>query len=294
MDAARSILNIRSQTVSSEYVDAKAWVAKSLPLAALGVSAIAWVVLFVSAGSQLYGMPMSPGRTAGSMMEFLGTWEAMITAMMLPSSLPLLTLFQTATSNIRFSMIRRTALCIGYSLTWMGVGCATIIASDTLYRLDSLSIWLGDHANVLAGGTLALAGCYQFSTLKRRCLVLCSHPARFFMRYYRRGTGNAFTLGLRYGLVCLGCCWALMAVMIILGGGSLYMMTILTVIMFAERTMGWNNRFASTVGLACIALGVLIAASPDAMPAFAQNAANWASMGSMQLAHHGWSVWCHV
>ncbi|HTA98252.1 MAG TPA: DUF2182 domain-containing protein [Solirubrobacteraceae bacterium] len=228
------------------------------------------------------------------MLEFLSAWEVMVIAMMLPASLGFLALFQTATSGSRFSMTRRTALCLGYSLVWMGVGCVAMIVGDTLYRSDGLSIWLGSHANFLAGGVFALAGCYQFSTLKRRCLVICSHPANFFMRYYRRGMGNALVLGLRYGLVCLGCCWALMVVMVILGGSNLYVMTVLTGIMFAERAMGWNNRVASAVGLACIALGVLVAASPNTMPAFAQNAAGWVNIGSMQLTHHGWTFWCHA
>lgn len=294
MDAARSIPNTRSQTVSSEYVGAEARVVKVLPLTALGSSAIAWMALFVAAGSHLYGESMSPGETIGSTLEFLGVWEVMVIAMMLPSSLGFLALFQTATAASRSSGVRSVALCIGYSLVWMGVGCVTMIVSDTLYRFDSLGIWLGSHANVLAGVVLALTGCYQFSTLKRRCLIVCSHPANFFMHHYRRGTGNAFMLGLRYGLVCLGCCWALMTVVVILGGDNLYPMIAITVIMFAERAMGWSNRFASSVGLACVALGVLVVASPDAMPAFAQNAASWTSMGSMQMANHGWSFWCHA
>jgi predicted metal-binding membrane protein len=186
------------------------------------------------------------------------------------------------------------AVCFGYLLVWAAVGGVAMLISDTLYRIGSIDIWLNGHANVLAGSVLALAGCYQFSTLKQRCLTVCSYPGSFFMRYYSRGVGNAFTLGLRYGLVCLGCCWALMTVMVVLGGGSLYLMMVLTMIMFAERAMGWTDRFASVVGLACVALGVLVAASPDAIPAFAQNAASWANMGSMQLAHHGWPFWCHA
>jgi predicted metal-binding membrane protein len=280
--------------MSSEYVSTRTWVVKGLPLAALGSSAIAWMALFLAAGSRLYNSSMTPGATVGSMMEFLGTWEVMVIAMMLPSSLGFLALFHTATSASRSSIVRSVALGVGYSLIWAGVGWVAMIMSDTLYRLDNISIWLNSHTNVLVGSVLALAGCYQFSTLKRRCLTICSHPASFFMRHYRRGIGNALTLGLRYGLVCLGCCWALMTIMVVLGGGSIYMMLILTVIMFAERAMGWSNRFASAVGLVCVALGVLVAASPDAIPAFAQNAASWANMGSMQLAHHTWASWCQA
>lgn len=280
--------------MSSEYAGARAQVTEGLPLAALAASAIAWMALFAATGPHLYTMSMNPGETVGSRLEFLGAWEVMIVAMMLPSSLGFLALFHTATSGSRWSTVRNMALCVGYSLVWAGVGCLAIIASDTLYRSSSLGPWLGAHASILAGCVLALAGCYQFSAIKHRCLAICSHPASFFMRCYRRGTGNALMLGLRYGLVCLGCCWALMTVMVILGGGSLYMMTVLAAIMFAERTMGWSNRFASTIGLTCVALGALVAMSPEAMPAFTQNAASWVSMESIQVGHGGLAFWCHV
>ena len=191
-------------------------------------------------------------------------------------------------------MTRSITLCLGYSAVWLGVGCIAVALSSMLYWFDGLGIWLDHNANVFAGCVLALAGIYQFSTLKRRCIIVCNHPANFFMHHYRRGVGNALILGVRYGLVCLGCCWALMTVMIILGGDSLYMMIVLTVIMYAERAMGWSNRFASTVGLTCVALGAAVATSPDTMPVFAQNAASWASTGSMQLTHHGWLFWCHA
>jgi predicted metal-binding membrane protein len=267
---------------------------KSLPLAALGASAIVWTGLFAATGSPLFRSSMIPEDTVASKLEFLGAWETMVIAMMLPSSLGFLMVFQTATCGSRFPIVRRTAVCLGYALIWAGVGCIVLLVSDTLYRSESIDVWLGSHASVFAGSVLALAGCYQFSTLKRRCLIVCSHPGIFLMRYYRRGVGNALALGIRYGLVCLGCCWALMTLMVVLGGSSLCLMLVLTVIMFAERAMGWNERFARGVGLACVALGVLVATSPQTMPAFAQNAASWISMGSMQLAHHGWPFWCHA
>ncbi len=133
---------------------------------------------------------------------------------------------------------------------------------------------------------VALAGCFQFTTLKRGCLTVCSHPGGFFLRYYRRGVGNALALGVRYGLVCLGCCWALMILLVIVGGGSLYLMVALTAIMFAERALGWGDRFVAIVGLTCIVLGVLIAVSPTVVPAFAQNAERWAAMESQQTSNH--------
>jgi predicted metal-binding membrane protein len=271
----------------------------NLPLAALAASAAAWVALFATvtggAGSKFYGSSMTLGSSVGSTLEFLGAWEIMLIAMMLPSSLGFLALFRMATSGSRFPSLRRAAVCIGYSLVWAAVGLVAMRASGALYHLDDFGAWLEGHPNVLAGSVFVLAGCFQFTTLKRRCLTICGHPGIFFMRHYRRGLGNALLLGARYGLVCLGCCWALMAVMVVAGGDNLYLMMVLSAIMFAERALGWDERFAVAVGMGCVALGVLLTLSPDAVPAFAQNARAWIDMEAMQLPHHGgWLFWCHA
>jgi predicted metal-binding membrane protein len=129
--------------------------------------------------------------------------------------------------------------------------------------------------------------------MKRRCLAVCNRPEGFLMRHYRRGLRGAFDLGTRYGLACVGCCWALMALMVVLAAGSLFAMLALTAIMFAERALGWNERFVRAVGLACVGLGALVMASPAAMPALSHNAAAWVSSGST-LHAHGSLFWCHV
>ncbi len=237
---------------------------------------------------------MMSGSTMSSTIEFLGGWEIMVIAMMLPSSLGFFALFRSITRGGQSVLARQVAVCVGYALAWAGVGCVAMIISDTIYRLESVDHWLESHTSFFAGLILVLAGGFQFTVPKRRCLTICGHPASFLMRHYRRGVGNALGLGVRYGLVCLGCCWALMVVMVVLGGGSLCMMMVLTVIMFGERTMKWNNRFAGALGLACIGLGVLLAASPGAMPALTQNALSWANMGSMQTRSASWLLWCHA
>jgi predicted metal-binding membrane protein len=270
---------------------------KDLSLVVLGASAVAWIALLAAtmseAGSRLYNSSMVPGSTVGSTLAFLGAWEIMVIAMMLPSSLGFFTLFRTVTGGSRFPIVCRTAVCVGYALVWAGVGALAIIVSGALYRMENFEVWLEGHPNLLAASVLALAGCFQFTALKRRCLAICSHPGSFLMRHYRRGVGNAFALGARYGLICLGCCWALMTLMVVVGGGDLYLMIALTAIMFAERMMGWDDRFVAVVGFTCIALGVLIVVSPSMMPALAQNAETWLSMESMRLPHY-LGAWCHA
>jgi predicted metal-binding membrane protein len=283
--------------MSGELVGARREVFRNLPAAALLASALAWIGLLLArttdVGSGFYESSMAVGGTATSALLFLGVWEVMVVAMMLPSSIGFLALFRVVTRGTCSPFVRGVTVCIGYVLVWAGVGCMAVIVV-VLDRTEHIDIWLAGHANILAGGVLVLAGGFQFTALKRRCLLVCSQPGMFLMRHYRRGAGNAFMLGLRFGLVCLGCCWALMTLMVVLGGGSIYLMLLLTVIMFAERTLGWDDRFVRVVGLLGVALGVLIVASPEAVPALAQNAERWADMQSMQFSPHGLLLWCHA
>jgi predicted metal-binding membrane protein len=284
--------------MASEYAYTRAGVARRLPLVALGAAAAAWLALLTvtmsGASSRLHSSSMTAGLTAVSKLEFLGAWELMTIAMMLPSSLGFFALLHVVTSRDRLAIVRRTMAFAGYALVWAAAGCVAMMASPTLYRIGSVRLWLDNHAGFFAGSVLVLAGAFQFTTIKHRCLALCIHPESFLMRHYRRGVPSALRLGARYGLACLGCCWALMILMVVLGGGSLYVMVVLAAIMFAERAVGWTNRFAGAVGLICIGLGVLIAVSPGTMPAFAQNASSWVGMASMQPGHHDLLFWCHA
>jgi predicted metal-binding membrane protein len=268
-----------------------------MPVLALLISGLAWIALWATAttgGSGLYASSMSVGPTVGSAGVFLAAWEIMVLAMMLPSSIPFLACFRTVTAGGRFALAQRMSVCVGYALAWLWIGVVTALVGETLYRTTTVDVWLENHANLLVGVVLMLAGGFQFTALKRRCVYICSHPAMFIMRLYGRGVADALALGYRFGFICVGCCWALMASMVLLGGGSLALMMVLTVVMFAERVMGWNDRLVKLTGLAGVTLGVVIAASPDVAPALAQNMREWVGMQStaMHLLMPGME-WCH-
>ncbi len=135
--------------MSSAYARLRGRMVGDLPLLALGASITAWVALFAATGSEagarLYGSSMMPGSTIDSTLEFLGAWEAMVIAMMLPSSLGFLMLFRTATGGARFRATRRAAVCLGYALVWAGVGCFAIFISEALHRVGGLGVWMESH-----------------------------------------------------------------------------------------------------------------------------------------------------
>jgi predicted metal-binding membrane protein len=106
---------------------------------------------------------------------------------------------------------------------------------------------------------LALAGAFQFSSLKYACLDKCRHPGPFMLRFYRRGARGGLQLGLRHGLFCLGCCWALMLVMFSVGVASLFAMAMLTALMVYEKTQPRGRQVVPVAGVTLFATALMIA-----------------------------------
>lgn len=192
---------------------------------------------------------------------FLLAWQLMITAMMLPSSLPLVRLFNVASADQPRPLLVRTAFLSGYAALWTAFGAAAFAGDLGIHYLVDHWGWLAARSTVLAGGVLLLAGAFQFSSLKDRCLRLCRDPAGYLARHYRPGARGAFRLGAGHGVFCVGCCWALMLVAFAVGVANLGWMATLTAIMVYEKTVPGGRRLVRPVGLALIGLGVLVIAA---------------------------------
>jgi predicted metal-binding membrane protein len=196
---------------------------------------------------------------------FLASWQVMTVAMMLPSSLPMVYMMIHASRQQR---PRRTlaAFLGGYAVVWSAFALLAFLGDDLLHHAETASPWLNDHPWLVGAVTLAVAGCFQFSTLKERCLKQCRSPFSFFVRYYRRGVGNAWQLGLRHGMFCLGCCWALMLVMFGVGVGALTIMGLLAGVMLLEKVMPGGHRLSPALGMALLLLAIVWVAHPGGLP----------------------------
>jgi predicted metal-binding membrane protein len=126
--------------------------------------------------------------------------------------------------------------------------------------------WLATRPWLVGAVTLGLAGAFQFSALKDRCLTECRHPAAYLLRHYRRGPRNTFRLGWGHGLYCLGCCWALMLVMFAVGVSDLRWMAALAGLMAYEKLGRRGPAVAAAAGVAALALAVLVALHPAWVP----------------------------
>lgn len=198
-----------------------------------------------------------------SLALFFLAWQLHIAAMMLPSTLPLLGLFGRAAAAQPRPRAARGAFLGGYLLVWTAFGFAALLGDALLQLGLHRWSWLMQRPELIAGTVLVLAGVFQFSALKDRCLDQCRHPAAFLMSHYQRGVAGALALGVRHGLFCLGCCWALMLVMFVVGIANLAWMVPLALLMLYEKVGPGGARVTGAVGLGLIGLGVLIALGPE-------------------------------
>jgi len=238
-----------------------------------GAIAAAWVLALVAEASGLgpalhHDRLIESGRVPWwvAFALFLVGWQVMIAAMMLPSSLPLIRLFnRTAASQPRASQVKLSFL-LGYIAVWTGFGAFAFLGDFGVHQAVDQWPWLDERPWLIGGGVLLIAGAFQFSRLKDQCLDQCRHPGAYLMTRYRRGIGEAFRLGRGHGLFCLGCCWALMLVSFAAGIANLAWMGLLTLLMVFEKTGKGGQRGVKPIGLGLLALGVLVLLHPAWLP----------------------------
>jgi predicted metal-binding membrane protein len=197
-----------------------------------------------------------------ALVVFLACWQVMTVGMMLPSSMPMVhMIIYAGRKQSRPRAVPGTFLA-AYAVVWTAFAVVAFLGDIQIHRLVHHSFWLDSNSWVIGATTFAIAGVFQFSPLKGRCLKQCRSPFGFFVRYYRTGVGAAWHLGLRHGAFCLGCCWALMLVMFGLGVGSLVWMAALTGVMAAEKALPGGQRLTPIIGVVLFGLSALWLAHP--------------------------------
>ena len=225
------------------------------------------------AAEGLGGMAMGGMAAAGWSLRgavvFVALWTVMMAAMMLPAAAPMILIFASAQARrARQAAVPTWVFIAGYLLVWAAAGFLVHglvqIGSDVATGLTSAD--RASWAPVALGATLLAAGLYQFTPLKRVCLIHCRSPFAFVAQHWRDGRIGALRMGLRHGGYCLGCCWALFAVMVAAGVMSLAWMLLLTLLVFIEKVLPQGRRAALVIGVALILLGVMVASGALRMP----------------------------
>ncbi len=232
----------------------------------VALSVAAWFEMLVVMGD----MDEGPGTPLSDLPTYLVGWVVMLTAMMLPSELNYIAAFSAMTRSRRASPLARTRLMAsfiaGYAVAWIGYGLVAYLI-DFAVRSISPGFLAWDRAGPYwAGAVLVVAGIFQVSSLKNVCLTGCRSPLSFFAQHWRSGDRGALLMGARHGMVCVGCCWALMAVMFVVGVMSPTWMALLTLVMFAEKVLPNGHKLALPIAWVIGAMGVWIAVSPSTAP----------------------------
>lgn len=223
------------------------------------VAGVCWVVLLLSGHHhQIFLLGASVTSTPSTVLLFAAFWLEMVGAMMLPTTVPMMRGFTRVSARGPRPFAARAAFLGGYIALWMAFAIAALAAATAIQVALGPS-WLDTRPYWVLAAMLALAGAFQFSQLKERCLTECRDPMTFLFTHYRRGIRGAFMLGLRHGLSCLGCCWALMLVMCGTGMASLLAMFLLMLVMLAEKVTRWGYRASVPIGVVLLCAAVVVA-----------------------------------
>lgn len=233
-------------------------------LAALAV--VAWLSLWLGEASPYRAFLGHQGGVGAIPVEaalFSIGWLLMIVAMMLPSSVPLVLTFGALVRRRRAPGQLVLLLLAGYLVVWTGFGFSAWILDRGIHvAIDALP-WLADHPQLILGSTLLVAGLWQFSPIRDRCLDECRSPLGFVANRWR-GTAErreSFAMGIAHGAFCVGCCWSLMLVMFGVGLGSLGLMLMLGVLTGIEKNLPSGRRLTHPLGIALVLAAVYTVAA---------------------------------
>ena len=146
----------------------------------------------------------------------------------------------------------------GYLTGWLAFSVVAAVVQWWLHSRGFLHGMTLVSGATLAATLLIAAGIYQLTPLKEACLARCRSPLGFFLAHWRDGRMGAFTMGLRHGLFCVGCCWALMLLMFVGGAMSVATMAAVCVFVLAERLLPAGPWVSKLPGLAMIGWGAVV------------------------------------
>jgi predicted metal-binding membrane protein len=235
-----------------------------LVAAVTAVVATAWLALWLLEASP-YGRYLHHDTPAGlgtavELGLFVTGWTVMIVAMMLPTSLPLLATFGAIVGRRRRPGVLVALAVGGYVATWSAFGLAAWIGDRGIHAAVASVPWLAEHSQLVLAATLVVAGAYQFTPLKSRCLDACRSPLGFVLNRWRgvAERREAFAMGLAHGLFCVGCCWSLMLVLFAVGLGNLGWMLVLGAVTAIEKNVAWGARISRPLGVVLLLAGLAV------------------------------------
>ncbi len=227
----------------------------------VGITAAAWLAMVrVPMGEQdMAGIEMVMAPTVADGLMFVAAWAIMMAAMMLPSAMPMIGLYAAMQRDAPSATARAmavSAFTAVYVMLWAISGVPIYFASVALMAVAASTL------AYTTAGVLIAAGIFQLSPLKRVCLRHCRSPLGFLLGHWRAGWRGGVMMGFAHALYCLGCCWALMMVLVVAGAMGLPWVLLIACVVAAEKILPRGEWVARTMGVALALLGVAVAIEP--------------------------------
>jgi predicted metal-binding membrane protein len=232
----------------------------ALGSALLVVSAWSWLEVWRGAHAMQGMSGMTPAASAPAV--FVLEWGVMMAAMMLPSASPAILLYGTVRRRLAAGgekAVPAPVFAMTYLLLWTLLGIPVYAASVLASSLGA------DTPRALPYGVaavLAIAGLYQLTPFKHRCLAACDSPLSFFMTRWRSGYVATAGLAARHALYCVGCCWALMVVLVAAGAMGIWWVTAIALVVFLEKCVPHGRLTARLVGITLLLLSAAVLGHP--------------------------------
>lgn len=227
----------------------------------LALTGAAWAhVVWTAMTDDMAGMDMVMTPTLVDGLAFVVAWGVMMAAMMLPSALPMITLYAATQRGepgaVRVPGAPVATFTLVYLAVWAATGVPMYGASVALSRLAPEARAYG------VAVVLVVAGVFQLSSLKQVCLRHCRSPFGFLLGRWRAGWRGSLSLGWAHAVYCLGCCWALMVVLVAAGAMGLAWVLLVAALVATEKVVPGGEWIARLAGVALMALGAAVVLRP--------------------------------
>jgi predicted metal-binding membrane protein len=237
----------------------------------LSLAAAAWAMLVWQGTGADMGMAMDSPTMGLRAPLFLAIWIIMMVAMMFPTAAPMIVAFHKVQASKRQrgeAFVSTWIFVAAYLLVWGLSGIAAYAGALAAEAVAARTALSPATAARFGGIVLVAAGLYQLTPLKGLCLSKCRTPITFIMTSWRDGAAGALRMGLLHGAYCLGCCWLLFVILFPLGIMNIAAMAVITLLIFAEKTLPWGRAAARVAAVALIAYGSAVVAAPQLLPTF--------------------------
>jgi predicted metal-binding membrane protein len=232
----------------------------------VGIAGIAWV------GVVLQGMGMHGGATGADALSlsgaavFIAAWGVMMAAMMLPSATPMIVMYEKVRRGLSqgdHHVVPTALFAAVYLAIWLSLGPIVYVGGFALSAVADDSPIVSAWIPYAVAAIFVATGVYQFTALKQSCLRYCRTPLSFLMARWQSSYAGTLKLAAAHAAYCVGCCAALMVVLVAGGAMSLPWVLLIAAIVFLEKVLPRGDLIARIVGAAFVVLGLAVAVDPD-------------------------------